>query len=171
MDGFKQGVFGMCIGPSRQIAQEAVRRNDDPPVVQPTLGKLYQSMDREGLVSFASHPQPQHPLAMLSEWVKVKELYRPGLVIVYSPVATIERAKRGEFRGGDIELGTQMLEHRWWQAVKGVQWASGHFDLADLQGNRKAVGIAIARENSLLLQGAKRKKVADFEFRKLRREL
>jgi hypothetical protein len=38
-------------------------------------------MEREGLVRFGAHPQPQHPLAMLGEWVKVKELYRPGLVI------------------------------------------------------------------------------------------
>ena len=69
-----------------------------------------------------------------------------------------------------MELGAQMLEHWRWQALKGVQWAAGHFDLADLQGNRKTVVIAIARENGLLLRGTERKKVADFEFRELRRE-
>ena len=72
----------MGIGPSREIAQETVRRDEDPPVIQPALGKLDQPMNREGLVRFAAHPPRQHPPAMLGERVKVKELYRPGLVIV-----------------------------------------------------------------------------------------
>ena len=82
MDSVQQGSFGLGKGPARQITQEAVGRNDDPPVVEPTLGKVHQAMDREGLVRFAAHPQSQQALAMRGEWVKVKQLYRPGLVIV-----------------------------------------------------------------------------------------
>jgi hypothetical protein len=114
------GLLGFGIGRSGEIPQPTVGREQDAPFIQPTSRKLHQAVEGDGLVGFASHLPGQRALTPFSKGTKAQKLSGPCLMFIECRAAAVQRAQRGEFRGGKSEFCPEMLQHGYGHRIEGV---------------------------------------------------
>jgi hypothetical protein len=61
------GLLSVRVGPPRQVTQPAVGRDQNSLLIQPPSCELYQAIERDRVMGFASQMHHQYPLTSLCE--------------------------------------------------------------------------------------------------------